>query len=261
MNELYKRSLYTIKAKWLIHEIWEYDINKANISILLQYGFISQNEFNMYSQMNKLQRQIAIGRLQQNPEYAKVISTGFEESRKSLIMSNDIKEDEIVSIKKDAVYTLKKLDVIDFGNIHFTLRGLYQIFLICMGLEIYFNWDERTDSYDIQVKGINDDKLYLHEPMISAICDILRNVQTNNIKVAMQMITQLRHKYVNFELPIEYYREFNSSSAYRFKGMDYGVIDLTEDEKVSLKKFIEPGYNNAFLVELHKILMEILFTR
>ena len=59
MNELYKKTLYTIKAKWLIHEIFEYDISKANISILLQYGYISPQEFNMYSQMSRMQRQIA----------------------------------------------------------------------------------------------------------------------------------------------------------------------------------------------------------
>ena len=261
MNELYKKTLYTINAKWLIHEIFEYDISKANISILLQYGYISPQEFDMYSQMSRMQRQIAIGRLQQNPMYSSAISRGFEEARKNLIISNNIKEDEIVSIKKDALYVMNRLNVTDFGNIHFTLRGTYSMFLICMGLEIYFFWDERTDDYDIQIKGISDDKLYLHEAFISIICDILRNVQKQDIQSAMIMISQIRGKYDSGELPTECYREFNSSSCYRIKGMDYGVIDLTQDEMLTLLPHIDKSYNCAFLLELHKILMEMMFTR
>ena len=51
INELYKRTLYTAKAKWIIHEIFEYDISKANISILLQNGCITDKEYVMYSQI------------------------------------------------------------------------------------------------------------------------------------------------------------------------------------------------------------------
>lgn len=261
MNELYKKSLYTIRAKWLIHEIFEYDIAKANISILLKYGYISLDEFNMYSQMNKLQRQIAIGRLQQNPLYSRAISNGFEQARKDLIVANNIKEEDIVSIKKDAFYVLNRLNNTDFGTVHFTLRGMYSMFLLCMGLEIYFYWDEITDDYDIQIKGISDDKLPLHESFISLICNILIYVQNSDIKSAMSAISQIREQYDNDQLPVDCYREFNASSCYRIKGMNYGVIDLTEDEKQNLKPYIDNSYNRAFLLELHKILMEIMFTR
>ena len=261
MNELYKKTLYTIHAKWLIHEIFEYDIAKANISILLQYGYISPNEFNMYSQMNKLQRQIAIGNLQKNPMYSKAIDTGFEEARKMLIQKNDIKEEEIVSIKKDALYVTNKLNYTDFGNIHFTIRGVYSMMIKCMKLEIYFFYNEISDDYDIQVKGISDDKLYLHQPFMSLLCDILRLVQMKNIPAAMQMITDVRKAYDEDQLPIECYREFDANSAYRILGMDYGVLDFTEQEKVTMRPFINKAYNNAFLLELHKILMEMCFTR
>lgn len=261
MNELYKRTLYTIKAKWLIHEIFEYDIAKANISILLQYGYISPDDFNMYSQMNKLQRQIAIGRLQQKPIYSAAISRGFEEARKNLIVSNSIKEEDIVSIKKDAVYTLNRLNVTDFGNIHFTLRNTYSMFLNCMGLEIYFYWDERTDEYNIEIKGISDDKLFLHEMFITIIGDVLREVQKGNIKSAMQMMTSIREKYDSNQLPIECYREFNVSSVYRICGMGYGVSMLSQSDIDSINEYIDRSYNKLFLLELHKILMEIMFTR
>ena len=261
INELYKRTLYTAKAKWIIHEIFEYDISKANISILLQNGCITDKEYVMYSQMGKLQRQIAIGNLQKNPKYSAIINAGFEKARKCLIQQNNIAEDEIVSIKKDALCVLRRLDYTDFGNIHFSLKSVFSMFIMCMKLEIYFYYDERNDNYDIQIKGISDDLLPLHETFMSILCEILRLVQQKNLPAAMQFMTQIRQQYSAGELPIECYREFNVNSSYRLKGMDYGVLDLSPEEKVTLKPFIETGYNNMFLLELHKILMEMMFTK
>ena len=260
MNELYKRTLYTIKAKWFIHEIFEYDISKANISILLQYGYISPAEYNMYAQMNRMQRQISIGRLQKNPEYKNAIANGFENARKELIVQNSINEEDIVSIKKDAMYVLRRLQVTDFGHIHFTLRGTYTIFINCMGLEIYFYYDELTDNYDIQVKGISDELLPLHEAFMSVICEALRMVQKGDIKSAIEYIATIRTKYFNGELPVEYYREFNRTSVYKLSGCNYGVMDLSEAEKRHLT-CIDMTYNNTFLMEFHRILMEMMFTR
>jgi hypothetical protein len=260
MNELYKKSLYTIKANWLVHEIFEYDISKANISILLQYGYISPTEYNMYAQMSKNQRQIAIGRLQKIPKYNKAIADGFEEARKALIDVNSINEEDIVSIKKDAMYVMKRLSVTNFGHIHFTLRGTYSIFISCMGLELYFYYDEFNDEYDIQVKGINDDLLSLHEEFLSIICTALRKVQQGDITSALNYINTIRSQYLNRELPIECYREFNRTSLYMIDGCNYGVMNLTEHEKEVLKDHILLNWNNLFLTEFGRILFEMLFS-
>ena len=260
MNELYKKSLYTIKAKWLIHEIFEYDISKANISILLQYGYISPTEYNMYAQMSRMQRQIAIGRLQKIPMYNQALSNGFEMARKELVVQNSINEDDIVSIKKDAMYVMKRLSVTDFGHIHFTLRGTYSIFISCMGLELYFFYDELNDDYDIQVKGINDELLPLHEAFLSIICNALRKVQQGDISSAMNYINTIRSRYLDRELPIECYREFNRTSLYMIDGCSYGVMNLTDAEKEVLKDRILLNWNNLFLTEFGRILFEMLFS-
>lgn len=255
MTELWKRTLYTKKVKWLIHEIFEYDISKANISILLQYGYISEREFNMYAQMNRLQRQIAIGRLQQDPKYARVINDGFVEARKALILTNNIQDEDIISIKKDALYVLNRLNHTDFGYIRFTLRGNYSIFLYCKGLEIYFYYNEREDDYNIEIKGINDDKLYLHQDYISFICDVLRLVQKNNVKDAIQLMMEFGKQYNAGSLPISYYREFNADSMYRIG--NFGMLDANE----SYKSVLNPSYNYQFNTELFGILTEIMYTR
>lgn len=253
--ELYERTLYTKKIQYIIHEIFEYDISKANISILLQGGYIRQEEFRMYSEMDKIQRQIAIGKLQKNPRYAKAISDGFKQARKNLIEYNHLEESDIMSIKKDAIYTLRRLDVTDFGNIHFTLRNVFSMFISCKNLEIYFNYNERDGSCLIDIKGINDDKLILHEAYLAMICDILRLVQQNRIDDAITTIISFIHRYNTRKLPLVFYREFNSQSMFRIG--NYGLDNINDDNLIPV---LDISYNEDFNSKLFSIITTIKFS-
>ena len=206
--ELYKRTLYTKKVQYIINEIHEYDISKANISILLQGGYISQNEYNMYLQMSKMQREIAIGNLQKDSKFSKVISDGFMQARKCLIEANNLTEDDIVSIKKDAFYVMKRLQYTSFNNIKFTLRNSYHMFIYCRGIEIYYGMNEfdGNDSGIIDIKGINDNKLSLHMSYLSFLAYIFKYVLNNNTPMAIQELMSFIQKYNNRELDIDYYR-------------------------------------------------------
>ena len=252
--ELYKRTLYTKKVQYIINEIHEYDISKANISILLQGGYISQNEYNMYLQMSKMQREIAIGNLQKDSKFSKVISDGFMQARKCLIEANNLTEDDIVSIKKDAFYVMKRLPYTSFNNINFTLRNSYHMFIYCRGIEIYYGMNELDNSGDIiDIKGINDSKLELHSAYLSFIAYILRMVIKGNIVGAIQELMIFIQKYDNRQLDIEYYREFNAESMNRLGR--YGVMFIDE----SYKNMLEIGNNQMFNRELFSILMGIQY--
>lgn len=257
-NELYKRTLYTRKVRFIINEIYEYDIAKANISILLQAGYINQNEYNMYLQMPKMQREVAIGRMQKNEKISSIIREGFEYSRKCLIEANNLTEDDIVSIKKDAFYVLRRLNHTVFGNIEFTLRNSYHMYIYCRGIEIYYGMNELDDSdYGVMdIKGISDSKLDLHGPYMSAIAYILKLVLKNNTVGAIQELMSFIQKYDNRELDIEYYREFNAESMFRLG--NYGVTHIND---VSYKPMLNISNNQMFNRELFSILMDIQYRK
>ena len=253
MNELYKRTLYTKKVRYIINEIYEYDISKANISILLQGGYITLNEYNMYLQMPKLQREIAIGNLQKDPKFSKVISNGFEQARKCLIEANNLTEDDIVSIKKDAFYVLRRLQHTTFGNIDFTLRNSYHMYIYCRGIEIYYGMNEFDNSGDIlDIKGISDNKLELHNSYLSFLAYIFRMIVKNNVVGAIQELMTFIQKYDNRQLDIEYYREFNADSMYRLGR--YGVMFIDD----SYKDVLTIDNNQMFNRELFNILMDLI---
>ena len=63
--------------------IREYDIAKANISIFLSKGLISQSEYEYYYNLPGDKRKVAIGCLQRdNEEINNAIKNGFKEYRK-----------------------------------------------------------------------------------------------------------------------------------------------------------------------------------
>lgn len=256
-NELYKRTLYTKKVRFIINEIYEYDITKANISILLQNDIIDQKTYHMFEQMPKYQREVSIGYMQKNQKLSKLISQGFENSRKKLIESNHLSEDDIISIKKDAFYTLRKLQYIDFDHIHFTLRNQYDIYIYCRGIEIYYGLNELdlTDDGIIDVKGISDNKLELHSAYLSFIAYILKLVINNNTRLAIQELMNFIQKYNNRELELDYYREFNAESMFRIGNFGMQFIDESYKDVLSITN------NQLFNRELFSILMDILYKK
>jgi predicted transcriptional regulator len=254
MSEIWKRSLYTKNVHWIIHEIFEYDIAKANISLLKAAGIISAAEFNMYSQMPKLQRQIAIGNLQRNPVFAKCLANGFERARMNLVTANNLEDDDILSIRKDAIYSLKKLDVIDFGDVHFTLRNKFSIMIKAKGLDIYYFYNDMTDDMYIEVKGISDDKLHYHEAMLSAIGTWLKMVLSGKTDDVLLDMIQFMHKYERYQLPTEFYREFNSYSMFRFG--QFGCLDTVPESPQCLNI----NHNRDLLRDIFEIIVEIKYS-
>ena len=74
---------------------------KANISILLEEGYITQGQYDYFYKADRNERQIKIGLMQKNdPKIIKVLDEGFKKARYNLVSSNNIQDDEIISIKK-----------------------------------------------------------------------------------------------------------------------------------------------------------------
>ena len=253
-TQLYKRTLYTKKVRFIINEIYEYDIAKANISILLQAGIIKQREYDMFSQMTKYQREVTLGCMQKTPLIREALKEGFKIARKKLIDANHLTEDDIVSIKKDAFYTLRRLDKTTFGHIDFTLRNQYDIYIYCRGIEIYYGLNE-FDEGVMDIKGISDGKLQYHEAYVSFIAYILKLVIKNNVDMAIQELMSFIQKYDNRELELDYYREFNAESMFRIGNFGMSFLDEAYKSVVSIEN------NQMFNRELFSILMDIQYKK
>lgn len=222
-SDLYKRHNYTNKYTELLigNEIYEYDIKSAGFNLLKRNNLISKEKIDRLEIMHKKLRQIQIGLMtRKDKELKGKLNDAFVDIRREFFEANDIQDDDILSIKKDAIFTFKPCRVTQFDNVEFVKKNIYTSFLYIDKKEVYAN------KHALHVKGIKDDKLELHR---NGMCDILHTslmmLENMNEKKLRNFLSEVSDMYKRRELPIEFYREFNVESCYR----------LIEDERVLIE--------------------------
>lgn len=250
---LYNKTLYTRPINIYIGEIYEYDIYRANISALYQCGYFSKEDFDNYNRLPKNQRQIAIGLLQKDSSVRNLIKDNIKEARKNLIVSNNIKDDEVISIKNDAIFINRLLQNTEFDKMRFRVKNQYYVFLYIKEchLEIYFGISDF--SYNIDVKGIKDNLLPYHAKYLSFISEILNMIYNKNYDKAIEYLIDFDSKYNRLELDIEYYRELNSKSMYRIINTDYLITTISESDK----NLLDISYNSYINRRILSIVTEL----
>ena len=211
---LYEKHNYLNKDfEYIIgQEITEYDIKSAGFNICKKYKLLDNNKLEYLESLDKKRRQIQLGLYQQKDEdFKNTLNEKFIEVRKQFFESNNLKDEDILSIKKDAIITFKKCYNTEFDNIVFVDKNIYTSYFYINKLEFYVN-DKTLD-----VKGISDEKLKLHkEYMLDFLYKIFRLFETNNNKkYIIDNMVEFISYYKNKDLHIGYYRELNKDSLYK----------------------------------------------
>lgn len=259
---LFERDLYTVDIPYQINKyIYEYDIHKANISILMSLGLISKQSYDDLYQSPRSVRQIVVGLWQrENPTIANGLKDGFVEMRKCFMIQTDLDDSEVFSIKKDAIYVCGKslparIEVAPY--VKFLMSNKYTSYVKLGKLEIYYLYDSASEKELIDVKGIKDDNLELHRDyMIRVLCEILYQWQMNNISEALQYLNTILTQYVNKECPIGMYRNFDSESCFSISratlGFAYAPSTLPDIQEA--KDVVDGSCNLHLLRQLHSYL-------
>lgn len=252
----YEREYYTMQIPFMVScNITEYDMSKANISVLLASGLISKEEYDKLYNMPRMERQITIGKMQINNEKIKQgLKNGFAHYRKLFIESNGLQDSDILSIKKDAIFVINKEPrICEFDNyIRFTPKNRYTSFFKILGLEFYYLLDRLNGIENLDVKGISDDKLLLHgDYMVQFLCIVFEALNSRSPEEIIDIIVKFSERYLNRELDLGYYREFNADSGFRvsMKNTQY-LMDFALEEE---KQYINISYNYKLIQELYKI--------
>ena len=261
ISNLYCKSLYTMPVDFIITPIYEYDISKANISILLSKGVITKEQHKKFCEMSKQERQVKVGlMMRRNPDLIRVVEDGCCEARRNFVVSNDIQDDEIVSIRKDSLFITKQVENVAFGDIRFVHKNTYSLMAKLGNLELYYYYDSISGFYNIDVKGIRDELLVKHESsLLTALCDIFYCVVDKRIHDAVKYVSTLANKYDTLNLPIEYYREFNQSSLYRIM-TNIGSVYYIDEVTPEVIGCIDIRYNKQVMRDLVKLITKIYIT-
>lgn len=258
---LYKEKTYTINLGYLFnHYIREYDISKANINVLYAKGVINKDLYYSLYSADRMERQIYIGKMIRNNEkIQEILSNGITEYKQRFFEANNITDNDIISIKNDAVFILNKVpQILTFDNVSFALKNTYTSFMRINELEIYYGYDMNDEVIDI--KGIKDSDLEMyHMEFLNILITFFNLMQRSGAQSTLEYITAIINQYVNLELPIGCYRRFRSSNDYSLNSLTtaYGVTWLPDN--MQNKRSIDISYNLNLLRTMHMYASQVLY--
>ena len=213
-EKLYKKDTWINKDIPYIFngEITEYDMKSASFSIIKEYKLLSKDKIDILSRLEKEKRNKRVGIYQRDDEvFKEALKLGFIEARKSFFEANDLTQNDILSIKKDAIFTTKKCKYCEFGEILFRPKNTYTSYVYLKterkDLELFYSKD------GLDVKGISNKKLEDHkEYMIEFLNQYFNKMETQSKSSVLQWLKRFLSKYKFKRLEVGYYRSFDDRS-------------------------------------------------
>lgn len=224
-------------------------------------GVISKEYYDFLYSADRMTRQIEIGYLLRNNfELNKVLSDGIMNFRRRLFEDNDLSDSDILAIKNDAVFVMKRrLKILEFGIVKFVEKNKYSTFIKLGRIEIFFRSNIVDGTSDIDVKGISDKKLEQHKNgILSIIATLLMYLESGDISSAVNYISDMYLMYINRKLPVDCYRNFDSDSLFYIKT---GYNAYCVDRITYVSPSLDISYNLNMMRQLYGIAVNIYFNK
>lgn len=208
--------------------IIEYDMKEAGFSLTKELKLLSDKTIESLTHMSKEKRKIELGKIERaNPKYKEEKKNAFIYGRELFFKKNNLEDNDVISIKKDAIFVKRTCDYTQFGE-YIDFRPKHQY-------TSYIQFEKRKEFYyspsEYAFKGISDKLLKMHEEyMINFMCNYCRMMETSDKKRVLSFLRRFIDKYKAKELNIGYYRRFDIKSNYDIIGQE-DVIYMDYDEE------------------------------
>lgn len=260
--ELYERSNWINPAYEYLFgkKIVEYDMQSAGFSLIKEYGLLDEKTIHDLDKVeSKKELVVKVGLIQKNnKEFAKKLSDAFKDARKRFFEANALNEKNILSIKKDAFFTIDtECSVTQLGKLNFRPKHQYSSYMKLQKIEFYIDTRDRV----IDIKGlgqgaIHDKLVELHKDgMLSFIIDFARGREIHtDIQRQSFWLSKFVKRYREKSLDIQYYRELSQTMDFKVNSEE-GILSMTECPE-EFRKDLEISYNYYnFIVPIVSIIV------
>lgn len=258
MTRLWEYQNYNAPIEYLFDvHIVEYDISKANISILRDADRISQEEYDYLFQADRSTRQVEIGlKIRRDKSLQEVLNIGLENARRALSDRLNVEDQNVLHIIKDAMFlifpmgTATPMEIQISDHVRFTVRGIYSNYLRLNRLvHVYHTYNIMTGMIDsFRIRGIGEEMQAKHRDYFtSMIIDILNARQANGFKAAYDVCHKHYMALVNRTCNVECAREFNAQSLFSLKfesQFSSFKADYLSENTITM---VDPSYNLELL--------------
>lgn len=216
-------------------DIIEYDMKDGGFSLIKQFNLLPQEKIKELERIDKgIMRHIEVGKLQrENKEFSKALNDKFAEVRRIFIASNELTDNDIISVKKDAIFTTKPCKRVNFGKVHFADKNHYTSYIRLPNInniEIYYG-DNGIDVKGMGDIAVNTHRLYLIEFLKKTI-DMIENKDPRVKRYICKFISDYKFNNLGSET---YYLEFNNKSRdfnalFNYKNLLIPIVQIVHRE-------------------------------
>ena len=233
--------------------IREYDMKEAGFNLIKEFELLKPSKIKYLEEnFDKHERTVEIGKMQiDNGNFTRSLMNAFKEARIAFCEQNGLENEDILSIKKDAIFVIKKqCSNLKVGkNVEFSMKNRYSSYCYLNKIEFYYSvWKNEFD-----IKGAVDKE----HPLLKHICSIIKlNENVNNKELIFKNLQKLRSDYLQRKLPIEFYKEINPNNGYRLLERYTKYVLYLDSIDGELLKDIDISYNYInFIIPLITILV------
>jgi hypothetical protein len=250
--DLVEKSNWTSKALLYLKNVFitEYDLKSGGLSVIKENSLLNNDVIEKLSSMEKEKRNIIIGKLQiKYPDLSAKMVEGFASARKTFVDKNNIKADQILSIKKDALFLINPKGIIEqvTPNLLFRAKNTYTSYLNINRKEFYYS----PSLEFLEVKGIPDEIVQKqNEYLLKDMLRFMRQAEKITAPVLFSSLREYQSKYLKRELPTETYRNLENGK-FSFDGYDMDEIDAEDIENVDISK----NYTEYVLPMIRQLLL------
>lgn len=233
-NTLYKSDTFINDNIFYLFNktIYEYDIKNAGYNLSRAYKLLPEDKLEELGRLKKERRTIEIGKLQRNDkDYKERLIKAFEEARRMFFEANNLQSDEIISIKKDAIFTTKYCEFQQFLDyIEFRPKNEYSSYIrLNRKIELYYSQDK------LDIKGLSDETIQYHKDyMIHFIKLFFHKMETEDTATILGFMRRFIDRYKRRELPIGYYRRFDRDPRFDTYDDNIKFYEYWEEQKNDL---------------------------
>lgn len=240
--------------------ITEYDIAKANINILRSKNVIDDKRYNELNEVTKEAREIIIGNeIRYNRKIYDIIFKGIIEARYKFMEINNIRPEEVLYMNNDSITLINKPIIytdID-ERIRFRKTKEYTSYYKLDKIDLlYFN--DKTNE-DFRLKFVDQNRMVeMHKGyFLDFLLCVAEYAQNCSPEYMIKFIKDIYIKYINKQLDINFYREFNANSSFKLKYNN----DVYALNTVNNINDIDIDYNAILIRTLYKIFMKEYFSK
>lgn len=251
MENLWERDTFNnMNIFYLFNQdIHEYDMKEAGFSLTQEYQLLPEKKIKTLLSHGKEKRRIELGLIQrEDPNFKEKLKKAFIQARKEFLEANQLDVNDIISIKKDAIFVTKTCKKEKFGTyIDFRSKNHYTSFIrLNKQIELYYHEPE------IDVKGIREEKIEEHRPFLyHFLQQYFQRMESESSEKVIDFVRRFITKYKKGELEVGYYQRFSRNGGYDLK---QGVESAGINPYSTDSSFLDITYNYfEVLLKLIKI--------